>query len=389
MLLAPLLNSVSGIAIDLYAPSLPAIGKEFGVSPATVQQTISVTLIGYALGQIAFGLLADCLGRLRALYPGLVLFIAASLLAMFAPNIETLMAARALQGFAVGACQVVARAVLVDNLKGERFYVAVMYLSLAWGLGPVLAPFIGGLIQQVAGWRWNFFAYAAYSAVLLWLSLGLRESLPAARRMTWRHALGGYRIIGSHPPFLCAILVLGTSLGSFLVWNVIGPHLIQHTLGYGPTAFGFTALAAGLAYLMGTLVSRAMVRRLAPPRLMWAGILCSAAGANLAAYGPGDIWLPTLLAGILLINFGQGLLFPNVVARTMTLFPDRAGAAASLFGCGMMICAASASAVVGALDIASNASASICFAILCLLQASGLIGLLYRSTSESPFGGQP
>lgn len=183
IIMAPLLNSVSGIAIDLFAPSMPAIAREFGVSDALMQGSISITLVAYAVGQLIFGLVADGRGRLVALLPGLGIFVGGSLLAMVAQNIETFLLARALQGFAVGACQVCARALLVDNVKGERFFVAIVYLSLAWGLGPVFAPFIGGLLEQYAGWRWNFALYAAYSALLLVLSLRLRESLAPSQRL--------------------------------------------------------------------------------------------------------------------------------------------------------------------------------------------------------------
>jgi MFS family permease len=384
ILLAPLLNSISGIATDLYAPSLPAIGLEFGVSDSLAQQTISITLIGYAIGQIVFGLITDCAGRLRALYPGLAIFVAASLLAMFAPNIETLMAARVLQGFAIGACQVVARALLVDNIKGERFYVAVVYLSLAWGLGPVIAPFVGGLVQHWVGWRGNFLLYAVYSGAIFWLAMGLRESLAPEHRKTVREAIAGYALIGRDRQFLCAIVILGASLASFLVWNIIGPHLIQHSLGFGPRTFGATALAAGLAYLTGTLLNRALIRRTSAPRIMSIGMFISLAGAAASALGPAPLYLPWLLAGILLINFGQGLLFSNVVARTMMLFPDRAGATASLFGCGMMLCAAAASAAVGAMGLATNTAIAAVFVGLCLLQCVGLAGLLRPRIATEP-----
>jgi Bcr/CflA subfamily drug resistance transporter len=376
ILLAPLLNSISGISTDLYAPSLPAISEEFGVSGTLVQQTISITLIGYAFGQIVFGLIADCVGRLRALYPGMALFVAASLLAMVAPNIETLMAARILQGFAVGACQVVARALLVDNIKGERFYIAVVYLSLAWGLGPVIAPFIGGLVQHWVGWRANFLLYAVYSGALLWMAMGLRESLAVTHRKTLRDAIAGYALISRNRQFLSAVLILGASFASFLVWNIIGPHLVQHTLGHGPRYFGATALAAGLAYLVGTLLNRTLIRHLPVPRIMLAGMLITIGGTAASALGPGGLALPWLLAGILLINFGQGLLFSNVVARTMMLFPDRAGATASLFGCGGLLCAAAATALVSSLGLATNIAIAVFFAVVCVLQCIGLTGLL-------------
>ena len=382
ILLAPLLNSISGISTDLYAPSLPAISEEFGVSGTLVQQTISITLIGYAIGQIVFGLIADCVGRLRALYPGMALFVAASLLAMVAPNIETLMVARILQGFAVGACQVVARALLVDNIKGDRFYIAVVYLSLAWGLGPVIAPFIGGLVQHWVGWRANFLLYAVYSGALLWMAMGLRESLAASHRKTLRDAVAGYALIVRNRQFLSAVLILGASFASFLVWNIIGPHLVQHTLGHGPRYFGATALAAGLAYLVGTLLNRSLIRHLPVPRIMLTGMLITIGGTATSALGPGGLALPWLLTGILLINFGQGLLFSNVVARTMMLFPDRAGATASLFGCGGLLCAAAATALVSSLGLATNIAIALFFAVLCVLQCIGLAGLLRTPAME-------
>lgn len=375
IVMAPLLNSVSGIAIDLFAPSMPAIARQFEVSDGVLQGSISLTLVAYALGQLFFGLLADGRGRLAALLPGLGLFVAGSLLAMLAPNIETFLLARGLQGFAVGACQVCARALLVDNVKGERFFVAVVYLSLAWGLGPVLAPFIGGLVEQYLGWRWNFALYALYSAGLLLFSLRLRESLPGTARKTLRQSLGGYRIILGNGRFLGATLALGTSLAMFLIWNIIGPFIAQWQQR-GPTWFGTTALAAGLAYLLATLLNRALIKRCTARTLMSGGLFIGALGITAMLLTPGSIGIPALLAGVLLSNFGQGLLFSNVVAITMTLYPDRAGATASLLGCGMMICAGLGSALTGHLTMTSNTRVALLFGALLGLQALGVYTVL-------------
>jgi MFS family permease len=371
IIMAPLLNSVSGIAIDLFAPSMPAIARQFGVSDGVLQGSISITLIAYALGQLFFGLLADGRGRLSALLPGLGLFVAGSLLAMLAQNIETFLLARALQGFAVGACQVCARALLVDNVKGERFFVAVVYLSLAWGLGPVLAPFIGALVEEYLGWRWNFALYALYSTALLLFSLRLRESLPIAARKTLRQSLGGYRIILGNGRFLSATLALGSSLSMFLIWNIIGPFIAQ-LQQRSPTWFGATALAAGLAYLLATLLNRVLIKRCSAKALMSGGLLIGGLGIAVMLIQPTGIGIPTLLTGVLLSNFGQGLLFSNVVAFTMTLYPDRAGATASLLGCGMMICAGLSSALTGHLSITSNTLVALLFGALLGLQGLGV-----------------
>lgn len=93
--LAPLINSVGGIAIDLYAPSIPSIGRELSASPALMQNTITITLLFYALGQLFFGIMADARGRRPAVQLGLLVFLAGSVLATVATSIEMLLLARA------------------------------------------------------------------------------------------------------------------------------------------------------------------------------------------------------------------------------------------------------------------------------------------------------
>lgn len=376
ILVAPLLNSVSGIAIDLFAPSMPAIARELHVSGGVMQSSISVTLVAYALGQLVFGLIADGRGRLAALLPGLVLFIVGSVAAMLAQDITIFLIGRAIQGFSVGACQVSARALLVDNVKGDRFLAAVVYLSLAWGLGPVIAPFVGGLVQEYAGWRWNFALYALYSAILLGMSCRLRESLARDRRKSLSQSLYGYRLILGNTRFLAATLALGASLSLFLIWNIIGPFIVQRVLHFSAAFFGATALAAGLSYLAGTFLSRALIKKTPPRNVMLSGLVASAVGLAIIVSTPGDLNLVTLILGVMLSNFGQGLLFSNVVAFTMKLYVDRAGATASLLGCGMMIFASLSSAGTGRIAICSNFIVGLLFSTLILIQTLGVLHVL-------------
>ena len=375
VLIAPLINSVSGIAIDLFAPSMPAIAAQMQVSDSVMQSSISITLVAYAAGQLVFGLIADSRGRLSALLPGMALFVVASLLAMVSNDIDTFLLARALQGFAVGGSQVASRALVVDTVKGERFISAVVYMSLAWGLGPVLAPFIGGLIQQYANWRWNFALYAVYSGVLLIASLRLRESLAPEHRRSMKASAAGYSLILAHRRFQCAVLAMGSSQAMFLVWNITGPFLVQSELHRGPGFFGITALGAGLAYLLGTLTNRWLMRIYGVGQRMVAGLTTSAVGVLVMALTPLSLNVPLILSGILLINFGQGLLYSNIVAKTLTLFPDRAATTSSLMGCSMMLCGAAGAMLTGYLEFDRNLTALLLFGTLMTLQVLGVIPL--------------
>ncbi|MEH2921659.1 multidrug effflux MFS transporter [Samsonia erythrinae] len=371
--LAPLINSVGGIAIDLYAPSIPAIGRELAASPSLMQNTITITLIFYAVGQLFFGIIADARGRRLAIILGLFIFLAGSIMATLAWSIATLLIARALQGFAIGACQVVARALLIDNVKGPRFAVAIIYLSLAFGLGPVIAPYLGGLVEMYLGWRYNFVIYAVYGLiVLIFVIAGLKESLPPERRRRAIETISGYKAILADKRFCASVTIIGASFSTFLLWNVIGPYIVQERLGQSAQYFGTTALGVGLCYLSGTLLNRFLVRQVSSSMLMLIGFLLFALGTAAIAAHPHEITLPNVLAGIMLVAFGQGFIFSNAMAHSMSLFPDRAGVAASLQGCLMLAFGSIVSALASVLPLNTNLAISALFFTLFIVSLAGM-----------------
>jgi Bcr/CflA subfamily drug resistance transporter len=383
--LAPLINSVGGIAIDLYAPSIPSIGRELMASPTLMQNTITITLLCYAVGQLFFGILTDAWGRKPAVVLGLTVFLAGSVMAATSWSIEMLLVARALQGFAIGACQVVARALLVDNIQGPRFAVAIIYLSLAFGLGPVVAPYVGGAIEVHLGWRYNFALYAVYGlVVLVFVLAGLKESLSRARRRSPLQIVAGYGAILADTRFRSSVTILGASFSAFLLWNVIGPHIVQDRLGHSAQYFGTTALGVGACYLTGTLLNRLLIRVVASGTLMWAGAAMFLAGAAVIAIFPDELSLVNIVAGLMLIAFGQGFIFSNAMARSMSLFPDRAGVVASLQGCLMLVFGSAASAAASALPLHTNLGIAAVFLALFLVSLMGMLTLrhAHRITLE-------
>ncbi|MGI0119132.1 multidrug effflux MFS transporter [Zooshikella sp. RANM57] len=381
--LAPFINSVAGIAIDLYAPSLPSIGREFSVNSTIMQNTITITLLGYAIGQLFFGFMSDYYGRRKAINFGLVLFIVGSLISMFSSDITTLLIGRAIQGFAIGACQVVARAVLVDNIKGERFYIAILYLSLAFGLGPVIAPYIGGYVEELAGWRYNFLLYSVYSfTILLFVYFGLKESLDPAHKKHPFESMKGIKLMLADIRFSSGIIVLGTSFSSFLIWNVIGPFIVQEHLSLSSSFFGQTALGVGLCYLVGTLANRVLVKSFKPFKLMGLGLLLYGAGLIVIIFNLNGIDLYTVLIGTMFIAFGQGFLFSNAMAKCMSLFVDRAGTSASLQGCLMLLIGSTVTALTSQITITSNLNVAEIFILLFLIQLASVIVLIKSSSTR-------
>lgn len=112
------LAAFAPLAIDLYLPSLAAIGEELQAPAGRVQQTVTVFLAGFALGMLFYGPLSDRFGRRRMIFAGTTVFVLASVACMWAQSIEQLLVFRLVQAFGGGAAAVISRAVIRD-LFGE------------------------------------------------------------------------------------------------------------------------------------------------------------------------------------------------------------------------------------------------------------------------------
>ncbi|WP_366521794.1 MFS transporter [Herbaspirillum rubrisubalbicans] len=145
--------SAGQLAIDLYVPALPKMAIDYGTSAQAIQISVTAYLIAYAFGQLVFGPLADAYGRKRVLMLGLGLFTLGCVLSLAAPNLETFVAARVLQGFGIAATNLLAKAIITDSFSGQTLIHAYTYMATAWGLAPIVAPVIGAHLQEAFGWR--------------------------------------------------------------------------------------------------------------------------------------------------------------------------------------------------------------------------------------------
>ena len=376
--IAALMNSIAGLAIALYAPSLPSIGKEFAVSEVVMQNTVSTTLIAYAFGQIFFGVMSDYMGRKKTIICGLLLFIFASILAAYANNIGMLLIARALQGFSIGACQVVSRAILVDSITGERFFLAITYLSIAFSVAPVISPFVGGYIDAFLGWRYNFVLYAIYSLIIfLFVIFGLKESLNPAHKKNPVESFSGAKLMLTCKDFIAGVLVLATSFSTSIVWNIVGPFIIQDSI-----LFGKTALLVGAGYLAGNLLNRLLLKSYTSKSLVKTGITLYILSLIIIYSKYQQLNIKTLIVGITIISFAQGFIFANTMAKCMSLFVDRAGLSASLQGSLMLLFGSVVSFFVSNVSITSNYHLGHIFLLLFLIQKFSLYIMMHGKTHK-------
>jgi DHA1 family bicyclomycin/chloramphenicol resistance-like MFS transporter len=340
------------LSTDLYLASLPGMALDFGVSPAAVQQTLSLFVFGFGTAQLVSGPLSDRYGRRPVLIGGLALYLVSGLACALAPSLDWLIAGRFVQ--AIGACTavVVARAIVRDAYApAEGARVLAKALSLL-ALAPIFGPILGGYLQVAFGWR-AAFVVLALAGVTMWIAAmrHLTES-NLQRHATSMHPARlarAYLDVLRTPAFWAYALPGALSYASIFVYISGTPFVLIKVLGVPTQYYGYLFAFGVCGYLGGTLICRRLLGRIGIARVL-------ALGTALAMLG-GLGFLLLVLAGIghwtlvvmaqFLVMTAHGMNFPCAQSGSLAPFPDKAGAAAGLFGCVTMYAALLAGMWVG------------------------------------------
>lgn len=354
VVLLGLLTAMGPLAIDMYLPSLPAIGAALKADPSMTQVTVATFLAGMAIGQMVYGPASDRLGRRGPILFGAAVFIVASIGCALAQNIEQLLIARFVQ--ALGACAggVVVRAVVRDQFNHTETARMLSLMMLIMGLAPILAPLLGGVLLGFGDWSWNFWFMAAFGvAIGLATFLRLRESrseataLQAAQEnplQSYLAVLGKRRLVG---------YVLAGALNGAVLFTYVAssPELMMGTYGVPVAIFPFLFSLNAVAIIGSSQLNRYALRKLTTDQVLLrasnvslvVGILLALA----ALTGIGGPWtvLPLLFALLGTYGFMGG----NTTAGALSVDPLRSGATSALLGAASFGAGALASSVAGLL----------------------------------------
>jgi DHA1 family bicyclomycin/chloramphenicol resistance-like MFS transporter len=346
--------AVSQIGGAMYTPSIPAMTKAFDAPMITIQLTMSVYLIGYAIAQIFVGSLSDRFGRRAVMLGGVSLFTAASIAGAFAPTIEALIAIRVVQ--ACGACVglVVSRAIVRDCFDASDSTRYMGYLGMAIGLMPALSPLLGGGLQVWFGWSANFLGMAAIGvAVFLGSTISLRETLPRDQRrnMELKSIVANYAILLRNPAFHAYGTAAAISTAVFFVFLSGGPMVMIGGYGVSPDIYGFYALSMPCGFISGSYLSSRITHRVSLTSAIAYGFVIMTIGCALLILGPmvGDFGAASFVLPMFLIGLGGGLVTANGFAGVVRGDPSLAGTASGLSGFMQMAAAALATLVMGAI----------------------------------------
>ncbi|WP_287367494.1 multidrug effflux MFS transporter [Thauera sp.] len=346
------LTSLGPLSTDFYLPALPAIARALGTDTAGAQLTLSVYLLGFGFGQLLIGPLSDRFGRRPVMLWGMAVFVLSSAACAVAPTIETLVAARLVQAF--GACvgPVLGRAVVRDVYGPHEAARVLSHVATATALAPLAAPILGGWLSASFGWRSTFITLTGYGLVLtamVWTVLKETNRHPDPQAMQPSRMVANYGVLLADRVYRGALLTGCGAFAALFAFISGSPFVYIELYGMSPQEMGFAFGANVTGFMVGTVLSARLSRRLGAGWMIRSGVLLGATcGLLMAGLALAGVNHPAAIMGPMWgVTMAIGLVMPNATALGLAGYPKMAGAAASLMGFVQMGLGAGAGMIVG------------------------------------------
>ena len=331
-----LLAMLMPLSIDMYLPALPVISAQFGVPAGSAQMTLSTYILGFALGQLLYGPMADSLGRKPVILGGTLVFAGAAVACALAQTIDHLIFMRFLHGLAAAAASVVINALMRDIYPKEEFSRMMSFVMLVTTIAPLVAPMAGGAVLVWFSWHAIFWilALAALLASAM-IFFFIDETLPAEHRQKFhiRTTIGNFASLFRHKRVLSYMLASGFSFAGMFSFLSAGPFVYIELNHVSPQHFGYY-FALNIVFLFVlTIINSRFVRRVGALNMFRTGLwiqFVMAVWLVVSAFLGVGFW--ALVIGVAAFVGCVSMISSNAMAVILDEFPHMAGTASSLAG---------------------------------------------------------
>ncbi|WP_251979050.1 Bcr/CflA family multidrug efflux MFS transporter [Salinicola avicenniae] len=350
-------TALAPLAIDAYLPAMPALAEAVGASVHHTELSLSIFLLGFALGQLICGPLSDRFGRKPVLLSGLVVFLLSSLALTQVASLQALWAMRFLQALGGGACVVNSAAIVRDRFTGREAAKVMSTMVMILMMAPLVAPAIGSVLLHLADWWLIFLFLAVYAAFLLWLlgrhlpeTHGRDPQAPGAGQI-----LRNYATVLRHREAMGYILAVSMSFAGMFAFITGSPYLYMSHYGLSSALYPFVFGANILIMASSSRLNIRLLRTRTPQQNLLLGLgIQLGAGLTLVALVATGLDSIFTIAPLMVLFVGmQGLIGPNAMSSMLDHFPHMSATATALQGCLQFTCGAMTGALVGAFELAS------------------------------------
>lgn len=327
--------ALNPIGSSVVLPSLPSIRVDLATDVATTQFVLSGYLFATAVGQLLVGSVSDRFGRLPVLFIGLGIFCLAGIACALVSTVGALIVARVIQGIGGCAGVVISRAVLRDLFERDRAASALGYVTMGMAVAPMIAPILGGVVDQMLGWRAVFVLMVAAALLILGLTwFVLPETRPVDEERQIRSPLANIATLLSVPAFWAYALTTAFTSGVWFSFLAGAPFIAAELLGFDSIEVGISLAVTTIGYFIGNFLSGRFSQRFGVPLMIAIGntiqLVTISVMVMLTVAGWLNVW--TFFSPVAIISIGNGIALPNAIAGSLSVRPDLAGTASGTSG---------------------------------------------------------
>lgn len=369
--------SMTAMTMNMFVPSLPSMTEWFRTEYRVMQLTVAIFLAANAPLQIIIGPFSDRYGRRPVLMVGMAVFLVATLGCIFAPSAAALLGFRMMQATVV-ATMVLSRTIVRDLHEQDQAASKIGYVTMGMAVVPMIAPAIGGVIDEHLGWQANFWALFIAGlglAALIYYDCGETNR---DKSVSFRAQFADYPELLTSPRFWGYSLAAAFASGAFFAYVGGAPFVGSDVFGLTPSVLGLFFGAPALGYLIGNGVTGRLAGRLGINRLILTGTLITLFGTAVSlALALAELDGPGSFFGFMtLVGLGNGLVMPNATAGILSVRPQLAGTASGLGGALMIGGGAALSALAGSLLTTGSGPDPLLW-IMFIVSGLSLLSILY------------
>lgn len=324
---------ISGFTTDIYLPSFPSMSKALLVPESSIQLTLTCFLLSYGLSQLFIGSFLDAIGRYYPKLIALAVVLGSSLGIALTENISLICFFRVIQGISVAIIVIATRALFIDIHEPDKARHYLGYFTIVWSCGPILAPFLGGYLEKLFNWHANFYFLAIYAGVILVLELIFSgESIVKKSKLNLKNMLETYKMMLQNQSFMLGILIQGIAYSIVMIFNIVGPFLIENTYHFNSVAIGYSTLILGFSWMIGGFIGKKRMyldfkESIGVPIVVQLILIVLLIGTGVFFQN-----LFILIFFAFFIHICSGILFTSFFTTNMMAFPKNAGVAGGLMG---------------------------------------------------------
>ena len=369
----------------MYLPAFPSIMREFTVDESIVQLTLSSWLLGNGLAQLIFGPLSDRIGRRPVIFGGGVVFILSCIGCIYVKDINLFIVLRFFQGAAVCSVAVAGYAAIHESFADNQAVKLIAFMSMIAVWAPMVGPLAGGYVVTHYSWQTIF-------AIIMWITIvamiGLYFVMPETlvdknrNSMNIRNLIAEYKEVLTNKEFIRYCIIFGFTVAGLLAWIATGPVYLMIQNRFSPEEFGFAQIPVFGGFMIGSLIVRLQVERVAMRSLLKLGLSICFVGAFiiLATVVVDESFAAAVIVGMSIYGIGFGTAAAPVARLAFNSSTGGKGVVNAVYSSSMLMISSGVTLIISAIG---SESLSVFAVIVNLMVIIGFIGFYWNKRASS------